>query len=79
MGKGFSFEKNQHFDLDLPVADVLFFRMIEDSWFCIRPSGTEPLLKVYFSVKGSCKEDARKKLEALRVNVLERVSFFSGG
>jgi phosphomannomutase len=36
--------------IDLPVADVLIFSLEDDSKIAIRPSGTEPKIKFYFSV-----------------------------
>jgi len=35
---------------DLPVSDVLYFAMEDGSWACVRPSGTEPKIKLYFGV-----------------------------
>lgn len=49
---------------DLPKADVLKFVFEDSSWIAIRPSGTEPKIKVYYSVKGENKDDAQKVLEA---------------
>ncbi len=51
---------------DLPKADVLKFVFEDSSWIAIRPSGTEPKIKVYYSVKGENKTDAEKVLEARR-------------
>ena len=49
---------------DLPKADVLKFVFEDSSWIAIRPSGTEPKIKVYYSVKGESKDDAQKVLSA---------------
>lgn len=49
---------------DLPKADVLKFVFEDSSWIAIRPSGTEPKIKVYYSVKGENKDDATKVLES---------------
>lgn len=52
----------------LPKSDVIKVRFIDDSWFAIRPSGTEPKLKVYIS---SLKiEELKKKIINL-VDTLE--------
>jgi phosphoglucomutase len=48
---------------------VLFFILEDKSWFCIRPSGTEPKLKIYFSVTGSSLKDAELKMADLRDEV----------
>ncbi len=36
--------------LTLPRSPVLYYRLQDGSWFCVRPSGTEPKIKIYFSV-----------------------------
>ncbi len=51
---------------DLPKADVLKFVFADSSWIAIRPSGTEPKIKVYYSVRGESKDDASRVLEARR-------------
>ena len=50
----------------LPKADVLKFIFKDSSWIAIRPSGTEPKIKVYYSVRGENKDDTSKVLEARR-------------
>lgn len=50
----------------LPKSDVLYFEMDKDAWCAIRPSGTEPKLKLYFGVKGKSLEDANAKLKGLK-------------
>ncbi len=56
--------------LELPESDVLYYEMQDGSWFCIRPSGTEPKIKIYYGVSDSTLEASEKKLEALKENVL---------
>lgn len=43
----------------LPTSNVLYFDLEDDAWVCVRPSGTEPKLKLYFGVKGKNEEDAQ--------------------
>ena len=53
---------------DLPISDVLYFSMEDGSWACIRPSGTEPKIKIYFGAylpPSTIVRDAKKKLESL--------------
>lgn len=57
---------------DLPKADVLKFVFEDSSWIAIRPSGTEPKIKVYYSVKGESKDDAQRVLEA-RQDVINKI------
>ena len=50
----------------LPVSNVLYFDLENDSWCCVRPSGTEPKIKFYMGVKGRSLEDADSRLALLR-------------
>ncbi len=44
----------------LPASDVLKFFFEDGSWMAVRPSGTEPQIKVYYSTKARTKEEAEK-------------------
>jgi phosphoglucomutase len=60
-----------HGPVKLPKENVLQFILEDKSWFCIRPSGTEPKLKIYFSVTGRSMEDADVEMAALRNKVAD--------
>ena len=51
---------------DLPKENVLKYLLRNGSWLAVRPSGTEPKLKVYYSVRGESHEAAAEQLSALR-------------
>ncbi len=53
----------------LPQSNVLKNVYDKNSWFALRPSGTEPLLKVYYSVTGDTQEQADEKLKELQDEV----------
>jgi len=57
----------------LPLENVLKYILEDGSWFCLRPSGTEPKIKMYFAVRGESAEDARAKLDAVTGAVMSRV------
>ncbi len=42
----------------LPSSNVLYYDLEGDAWVCVRPSGTEPKIKLYFGVKGNSMENA---------------------
>jgi len=46
--------------IDLPKADVLIYELEGSAWLAIRPSGTEPKIKLYVGVKGTSKEEAEQ-------------------
>ena len=57
--------------IPLPKENMLCFILEDKSQVCIRPSGTEPKLKLYYSVIGSSMEDSDVRLEKLKEAVLK--------
>ena len=55
--------------LDLPNSNVLYYEF-DGAWCCVRPSGTEPKIKLYFGVKGSDQKEAEDKLERIKKGFL---------
>ena len=53
----------------IPNSNVLYYEMEDDVWLAVRPSGTEPKIKLYYGVVGSDMADAKKKSEALGAQV----------
>ena len=45
-------------EVTLPKSDVITFNLADDASVIIRPSGTEPKIKVYYTTKGATKDDA---------------------
>ena len=50
----------------LPTSNVLKYILNDNSWVAVRPSGTEPKIKIYYSVKGDDSTDALRKLGEIR-------------
>ena len=50
----------------LPSSNVLYYTLEKDCWCCVRPSGTEPKIKLYVGVKADSMEQAEKDLEELK-------------
>jgi len=59
--------------IDLPSSNVIKYYLNDNMWFVLRPSGTEPKLKVYYGVNGKDHADADSKLETLTKEVLSIV------
>ena len=58
----------------LPTSNVLYYELEDNNWCCIRPSGTEPKIKLYMGVKGESNQDAEEKLEYLKNAMLEVIN-----
>ena len=59
--------------IDLPKSNVLKYYLEDGSWIAARPSGTEPKIKFYFSIKGNDAKDASDKTEILQKDILKIV------
>ena len=59
--------------INLPTSNVLKYILGDGSWFCLRPSGTEPKIKFYFGVKASSSQDASEKLNSIKQDVMKRI------
>lgn len=57
----------------LPTSNVMKFILEDGSWFVVRPSGTEPKMKIYVSIIGQDEKDATNKVENFKKQVLELV------
>lgn len=56
----------EEYKANLPKSNVLYYELEDNNWCCIRPSGTEPKIKIYMGVKGNNEKDADDKLEDLK-------------
>jgi len=59
--------------ITLPKSNVLKYFLENGSWFCLRPSGTEPKVKFYFGVKGYSLAESEQRLTALSSAVMEEI------
>lgn len=59
---------------DIPPSDVLRFFLDNDSWFAIRPSGTEPKIKFYFYTKQNSREEALAVNRKIREEVMAMIN-----
>ena len=59
----------------LPKSDVLYYTMEDGSWVCVRPSGTEPKIKLYIGIcipPTASQEEANAKLAAMEKDLKEK-------
>ncbi|NMD38055.1 MAG: phospho-sugar mutase [Christensenellaceae bacterium] len=52
-------------DMGLPPSAVLYYELEGGNWVCVRPSGTEPKIKLYINANAETEEEAKALLEKL--------------
>jgi phosphoglucomutase len=57
----------------LPTSNVLKYILEDGSWIAVRPSGTEPKIKIYYSIKGADKAEAEKQLVSIQTTIKTRL------
>ncbi len=57
----------------LPKSNVLYYELTDDTWLCVRPSGTEPKIKFYFGVKGKTMEESKELSRSFGEKVQEMI------
>lgn len=60
--------------IDLPKSNVLKYILDDSSYFVVRPSGTEPKMKIYLAVKSDSLENADKDLAQFKEKVMEIIN-----
>lgn len=68
-----NFKTGEVLKIDLPVSNVIKIIFDDGSWFAIRPSGTEPKIKIYLSVKSQDKDSINFCMKKFRENVLDLI------
>ena len=60
--------------ITLPKASVLRYIFDDGAYFALRPSGTEPKLKIYIAIVGKDKEDAQSFIEKVKEELMDIVN-----
>lgn len=58
---------------DIPPSNVLKFPREDGTWFAMRPSGTEPKLKLYFYTRKETESEAKARIAELEDSVLAKI------
>ena len=69
----YDYEQNKKKIVDLPSSDVLKCFFTDGSWYAIRPSGTEPKIKIYMSLVGKERTEAEEKLARVKSVVFDKI------
>ncbi|SDI83847.1 phospho-sugar mutase [Natribacillus halophilus] len=73
-GEAIDVESGQRSPLNLPASNVIKYKCADDSWVCVRPSGTEPKVKCYFGVKKRDQSTATQSLTHLQEAVMADIN-----
>ena len=68
---GINMQDGKEEKTNLPNSNVLYLELENDNWCCIRPSGTEPKIKVYIGAKGESMQEADRLVENLKNGMKE--------
>ncbi|MED0963233.1 phospho-sugar mutase [Bacillus paramycoides] len=60
-------------EIHLPKSNVLKYKLEDGSWFCLRPSGTEPKIKFYFGVQDDSLQNSEQKLLTIKEDIMNRL------
>ncbi|MDP4091024.1 MAG: phospho-sugar mutase, partial [Bacillota bacterium] len=73
LSREWDFSKGFEAVIDLPKSNVLKFILGDGSWFVVRPSGTEPKMKVYLSVVSDSLENDERDMDTFKQNVMKLI------
>jgi len=64
------FQSGTQTRLSFLPSNTIYYNLKDGAWCCIRPSGTEPKLKIYLGVRGKTASNAQRQLEELKTSLL---------
>ena len=74
LGKSYNLKSKMTTPLDLPRSNVLKIIFSDGSWYCLRPSGTEPKIKLYLSFHADSKKEVQEKLDHAKTTILQKIN-----
>ncbi|WP_040214447.1 phospho-sugar mutase [Clostridium polynesiense] len=72
-GKGTDVITGEASDVEIPSSNVLEFTLEDGSWYSVRPSGTEPKIKLYLYSKAETAQEAEQKIASMEEVVLTKL------
>ena len=60
--------------IDVPCSDVVKYLFDDGSWYAVRPSGTEPKLKLYIYSRGKTREATERRIEVFEREIMSRLN-----
>jgi len=72
--KSFDCKSKASIPIDLPPSNVIKIIFSDSSWYVLRPSGTEPKIKIYMSFCSQTKEKAQQKLTLTKSTIFQKIT-----
>ncbi|MBC2397722.1 phospho-sugar mutase [Clostridium tetanomorphum] len=73
-GKEFDMKSGEVSDSEMPKSNVLKFMLDDESWYAVRPSGTEPKIKIYIYSKGNTLKESENKLKVMEEVIMTKLN-----
>ncbi len=74
LGESYDLKSKKISPLTLPRSDVLKIIFSDGSWYVLRPSGTEPKIKLYLSFHAPTREEAQQKVHLVKSTILQKIN-----
>jgi phosphoglucomutase len=73
IGESYDLKSKKTTSLDLPRSNVLKIIFSDGSWYVLRPSGTEPKIKIYLSFHAPTREEVQQKVHLAKSTILQKI------
>lgn len=74
IGESYDLKSKKTTRIDLPRSNVLKIIFSDGSWYVLRPSGTEPKIKLYLSFHAKIRKGAQQKLNLTKTTILQKIN-----
>jgi len=74
IGKSYDLKLKKTSPITLSRSNVLKIIFFDGSWYCLRPSGTEPKIKLYLSFHAKTKKEAQQKVHLTKSIILQKIN-----
>jgi len=75
IGKSYDLKSKKTSPISLARSNVLKIVFSDGSWYVLRPSGTEPKIKLYLSFHADSKKEAQQKLSLVKATISQKINF----
>ena len=74
ISKSYDLKLKKTSSITLTRSNVLKIIFSDGSWYVLRPSGTEPKIKLYLSFHAKTKQEAQQKLNLVKTTILQKIN-----